>query len=211
MGHNHLTDLLKQVRACTHCHESLPFEPRPVLAAASSAKILIVGQAPGTRVHRTGIPWNDPSGNRLREWMGIDREIFYDETQIAIIPMGFCYPGKGKSGDLPPRPECAPLWHEKLLAQLPHLELTLLIGQYAQAYYLGERRKKTLTETVKNWNDYGPDFLPMPHPSPRNTLWLKKNKWFETDVIPIMRDAIHRLVGCPKPPDSSRAKRHPVP
>lgn len=183
-----LEALLKEIRACTVCAAHLPFEPRPVVRAHESARLVITGQAPGTRVHETGIPWNDASGNRLREWMGITREVFYDEHQVASIPMGFCYPGKGKSGDLPPRPECAPLWHERLRAQLPNVRLTLLIGQYAQVYYLGKRRKATLTETVQAWQEYLPSgYLPIVHPSPRNDIWLKKNPWFETDIIPELR------------------------
>jgi uracil-DNA glycosylase len=156
-----------------------------------SAEIMIVGQAPGTRVHATGIPWNDPSGDRLRSWMGVDKETFYNPARFAILPMGFCYPGKGKSGDLPPRPECAKAWREKLHAELPNIRFTLLIGQYAQAYYLGNKRKKTLTETVKHWQDYLPEFLPLPHPSPRNYYWLKKNSWFEEEVVPALQQTIH--------------------
>ncbi len=164
-----------------------------MLRAHADARVLIVGQAPGTRVHASGVPWNDPSGDRLRTWMGVNREAFYDEHLFAIIPMGFCYPGKGRSGDLPPRPECAPLWHHRLLGQLPKLRLTLLVGQYAQRYYLGSDAKKTLTETVLAWRDYQPRFLPLPHPSPRNTLWLRRNPWFEAEVVPALRDKLLRL------------------
>lgn len=185
---NTLPALLEEVRACQLCAGKLPFAPRPVLRASETATLLIVGQAPGTKVHQTGIPWNDPSGDRLRLWMGVDRETFYDERRIAIIPAGLCYPGKGKSGDLPPRPECAPKWHPLLRPHLPHVTLTLLIGQYAQQYYLGTRIKKTLTETVRAWEEYTPAFLPLPHPSPRNTLWLKKNPWFEEEVVPILKE-----------------------
>lgn len=148
---------------------------------------MIVGQAPGTRVHETGIPWNDPSGDRLREWMTLGREAFYDESRFAIVPMGFCYPGRGRSGDLPPRPECAAAWRDPLHAALPGIELTLLIGQYAQAWYLGRRRRRTLTETVRAWRDYAPAYLPLPHPSPRNTAWLKRNDWFAAEVLPALR------------------------
>lgn len=149
--------------------------------------LLIVGQAPGRRVHETGIPWNDPSGDRLRAWMGVSREAFYDARRIAIIPAGLCYPGTGSHGDLPPRPECAPLWHPRLRAKLPEIRLTLLVGSYAQAYYLGARRKRSLALTVKSARKYLPEFLPLPHPSPRNQRWLKLNPWFARDVIPLLR------------------------
>ena len=181
--------LLTEARGCMLCAAHLPLGPRPVLRASVTARLLIVGQAPGTKVHQTGIPWNDPSGDRLRDWLMLDREVFYDEARVAIVPMGLCYPGRGAGGDLPPRPECAPLWHPKLRALMPKLELTLLIGAYAQAYYLGKRRKATLAETVRAWRDYGP-FIPMPHPSPRNRLWLRKNAWFEAEVVPAIRDLV---------------------
>ena len=189
-----LTTLLAQVRACTACRTALPFEPKPILRAHRNSKILIIGQAPGTRVHKTGIPWNDPSGDRLREWMNIERDTFYDEKRIAIIPMGFCYPGKGKSGDLPPRKECAELWHAKLVDNLDKLELIMLVGQYAQAHYLGKQRKKTLAETVQAWREYDSLYFPLPHPSPRNKLWLKKNSWFEKEVVPELRKKINKLL-----------------
>ena len=192
MSRNSLDYLLKEVRACRACEEELPLGPRPVLRANRSAQILIIGQAPGTKVHASGIPWNDPSGDRLRDWMQIDHELFYDENHIAIIPMGFCYPGKGKSGDLPPRKECAELWHEKLLAGLPNLQLRLLIGKYAQDYYLGTKRQ-SLTQTVQNWQDYLPDYFPLPHPSPRNIRWFRLNPWFESEVIPSLRDRVHHI------------------
>lgn len=184
-----LHKLLQEVRSCAVCEKHLPLGANPVLRASTTARILIVGQAPGTRVHKTGIPWNDPSGDRLRSWMDIDRDTFYSDKLIAIVPMGFCYPGKGKSGDLPPRKECAPLWHEKLLEQMPEIKLTLLIGQYAQRHYLDDNYK-TLAERVKNWQDFLPDYLPIPHPSPRNQLWLKRNPWFEDEVIPALRKRI---------------------
>ena len=188
-----LDRLLKQVRACRACESELPFEPRPVLRASANARVLIVGQAPGTRVHETGIPWNDPSGDRLRAWLGLEREVFYDESLIAIVPMGFCYPGKGSSGDLPPRPECAALWRESLLDCLPDIELTLLVGQYAQQYHL-PTRGKTVTETVRKWRDYGPGYFPTPHPSPRNQLWLKRNSWFEKEAVPELRQRIKKIL-----------------
>ena len=192
MSRGSLDDLLKEVRACRTCEPHLPLGPRPVLRASASARILIIGQAPGTKVHETGIPWNDASGKRLRDWMQIGFERFYDEKEVAIIPMGFCYPGKGKSGDLPPRPECAELWHEKLLAGLPNLQLRLLIGKYAQDYYLGTKRQ-SLAQTVQNWKDYLPDYFPLPHPSPRNIRWFKLNPWFKSEVIPSLRDEIYHI------------------
>lgn len=186
--------LLARVRACTVCAAHLPHPPRPILSAAASARLLIVGQAPGRRVHATGIPWNDPSGVLLRRWLGIAPEVFYDATRIAIVPTGFCYPGSGGSGDLPPRPECAPLWHPPLLAAMPRIELTLLIGGYAQAYWLGERCGRTLTDTVAAWRDFLPGTLPLPHPSPRNRLWLKRNPWFEAEVVPVLRERVGALL-----------------
>jgi len=190
-----LDALLAEVRACRLCAEHLPLGPRPVVRAAPSAKLLIIGQAPGTKVHESGVPWDDASGNRLREWLDVDKDTFYDETRIAIMPMGFCYPGRSeKGGDNPPRPECAPAWHAQLRAALPAVRLTLLVGSYAQAYYLEERRKKTMTETVSHWKDYLPDSIPTPHPSWRTTFWLKKNPWFEADVLPELRRQVFRLL-----------------
>ncbi len=183
-----LAAAVAEVRACRVCSEHLPLGPRPVLRASTSARLLIIGQAPGTRVHETGIPWNDPSGDRLRDWLGLDREAFYESGRIAIVPMGFCYPGvDSKGGDKPPRPECAPLWHDRLLALMPAVELILLVGMYAQRRYLGRLRKRTLTETVRAWRDYLPDYLPLPHPSWRNTAWLKRNPWFEAEIVPFLR------------------------
>ncbi len=193
MSRGSLDNLLKQVRACRACEPHLPLDPRPVLRASRSARILIIGQAPGTKVHESGIPWSDASGKRLRDWMQIGAGRFYDEKEIAIIPMGFCYPGKGKSGDLPPRPECAELWHEKLLAGLPNLQLRLLIGKYAQDYYLGTKRQ-SLAQTVQNWKDYLPDYFPLPHPSPRNIRWFRLNPWFESEVIPSLRCKINHIL-----------------
>ncbi|MEQ8904191.1 uracil-DNA glycosylase family protein [Ekhidna sp.] len=167
-------------------------DPRPVVSASAQSKILIIGQAPGRKVHESGVPWDDPSGNNLREWTGLSNEVFYDSKIVALVPMGFCYPGSGKSGDLPPRPECAPLWHEKLLAQCKSIQLTLLIGQYAQKYYLGKNAKKTLTETVRSFKDYLPNYMPLPHPSPRNRIWMKKNPWFEEDLIPELKTLIRK-------------------
>ncbi|MGH8750167.1 MAG: uracil-DNA glycosylase family protein [Burkholderiales bacterium] len=186
--------LLREVRACKVCKAHLPNPPKPILLAGHSAKLMIVGQAPGRRVHESGIPWNDPSGDTLREWLKLEREVFYNSRRIAIIPTGFCYPGTGKNGDLPPRPECAPLWHPRLRAQLPNIRLTLLIGSYAQAYYLGGRAKASLTETVRAYKQYLPEFLPLPHPSPRNRRWLKLNPWFEKDIIPLLRRLTRRAL-----------------
>ena len=192
-----LDKLLTEVRACRVCEAGLPLGPNPVLRVKRSARILIIGQAPGTKVHESGIPWNDPSGKRLREWMKVDDEVFYNQAKIAIVPMGFCYPGKGKSGDLPPREECAPLWHKPLLTHLPNIKLTLLIGQYAQNYYLNDSKYysgSTVTETVTNWKKFSPKYFPLPHPSPRNTLWLKKNSWFESKTLPQLRKQVRNVL-----------------
>jgi len=186
--------LLSQVRACTLCAENLPLGPRPVVSMHPEARILIIGQAPGTRVHESGIPWDDPSGNRLRAWMDVDVQTFYDPRKIAIMPMGFCYPGRGTSGDLPPRPECAPTWHEQLLSHLPQIELTLLLSSYAIQYYLDVPKNQTVTATVEAWQESAPAVFPLPHPSPRNNRWLKRNPWFESEVIPALQAAVDRLV-----------------
>lgn len=182
-----LKTLLTEIRACQVCAPHLPHPPNPIVRAHANARLLLVGQAPGRRVNEPGIPWNDPSGDTLREWLQMTRDEFYDERNIAIVPSGFCYPGTGKNGDLPPRPECASLWHPPLLRALPNIELILLIGSYAQAYYLKERIKPTLTETVMNYAEYLPNFLPLPHPSPRNRLWLKRNPWFAEVVLPLLQ------------------------
>lgn len=189
-----LERLLGEVRRCTICAAHLPQKPRPVLQAGSRARILIAGQAPGRRVDQSGVPFDDPSGDRLRQWMGIDARVFYDPNTIAILPMGFCYPGTGSSGDLPPRPECAAAWRMRLLEHLPHLQLTLVIGQYAQAWHLKQTSRGTLTDTVRHWRDHGPGIFPLPHPSPRNNLWLRRNPWFEDEVLPSLRQRIAALV-----------------
>ena len=181
-----LEQVLVEARSCTLCEEDLPLGPRPVVFAETSSSVLIIGQAPGTKVHASVIPWDDVSGNNLREWLGIDKTVFYDTSKIAIVPMGLCYPGKGKSGDLPPRPECAPKWHEPILSHLSNRKLTLVIGQYAQKRYLGNQYK-TLTERVKYWADAPTGLFPLPHPSPRNRIWMKKNPWFETEVLPELK------------------------
>jgi uracil-DNA glycosylase len=185
--------LKADILACTLCEDSLPLGPKPVFQFSPDARILIAGQAPGRRVHDSGIPFNDASGERLRQWLGIDREQFYDASKIAILPMGFCYPGRGKSGDLPPRPECAKTWRKALLARLDKLELTLLIGQYALAYHLPESKGK-LTDAVKAWQDYWPGLVPMPHPSPRNQRWLKQNPWFEQQVLPSLQQRVSQVL-----------------
>lgn len=190
-----LARLSTEARACTICADELPLGPRPVFRVSPTARLLIVGQAPGAKVHETGIPWNDASGDRLRNWLNLDRESFYDESRIAIVPMGFCYPGvDARGGDRPPRKECAPLWHPRFLKLLPTIEFTLLVGLYAQAHYLGDRRKATLTDTVRAFRDYGPNFMPLPHPSWRNTGWLRKNPWFEAELLPVLRRRVTKLI-----------------
>ena len=190
-----MKDLLQRIKGCTHCTAHLPLGPNPVLAASERSRILVIGQAPGTKVHSTGIPWNDASGNELRRWLGIPPDVFYDPSVFGIVPMGFCYPGRGKGGDLPPRPECAPLWHRDLLARMPDIQVNLLIGQYAQRYYLGKNRKRNLTETVRHYADYLPEFFPLVHPSPRNKRWQKRNPWFEEEVLPVLRSRIQEILG----------------
>jgi uracil-DNA glycosylase len=193
-----LEDLLKEIRKCTACEIHLPLGARPVLTAHPKSKILLVGQAPGTKVHHSGIPWNDQSGKTLRSWLGVSNEVFYTAENFGIVPMGFCYPGrtsgKGKSGDLPPRRECAPLWHHRLLENVPEVRLTLLIGKYAQDYYLKNRGKKNLTETVRCFEEYLPGFFPLPHPSPRNRIWMKKNPWFEEIILPQLQDRVKNIL-----------------
>lgn len=181
-----ITSLKEDISACTECHAHLPFGPRPVVQFSSSSRVLIAGQAPGRKVHETGIPFNDASGDRLRAWLEVSRETFYDETQFAILPMGFCYPGSGKSGDLAPRPECAKKWRRTLLDTLENIQLTLVIGQYAMAYHLPEKRGN-LTATVNKWRSFLPNTIPLPHPSPRNHRWLKQNPWFELEMLPNVR------------------------
>lgn len=195
-----LERLVGDIQACRICIESprnrpLPHEPRPVLRVSRSARICVAGQAPGTRVHASGMPFTDPSGERLRDWMGVTPDEFYDLTHIAIVPMGFCFPGQNaKGGDLPPRRECAELWHVRLFELMPKLELTLLVGQYAQIWHLGRTRKESLTDTVVAWRDYYPRYLPLPHPSWRNNAWIKKNPWFEEELLPVLKADIRRLL-----------------
>ncbi len=191
-----LEQTAEAARACTLCTAHLPLGPRPIFRLSATARLLIVGQAPGTKVYETGVPWNDASGDRLRDWLALDREAFYNASRIAIMPMGFCYPGRAASGgDNPPRRECAPTWHSRLRAVIPAVRLTLLVGSYAQAYYLGKAGKPTMTETVAAWRDYAPDFLPTPHPSWRTTGWQRRNPWFEAEVVPVLRERVRELVG----------------
>lgn len=185
-----MEDLIHSIKNCTICQEKLPLVTKPIFSAHPEAKLLIIGQAPGIKAHKSGIPWNDASGVQLRKWLGITTEEFYDDSKIAILPMGFCYPGKSKSGDLPPMRECAPTWHNLLSENMPAIKLKLLIGQYAQKYYLKKSAKKNVTETVKSYSEYLPEFLPLPHPSPRNRFWLQKNPWFAEEIIPELQTIV---------------------
>jgi uracil-DNA glycosylase len=190
-----LPRLLREISACRICEAELPQGPRPILRASRSARLLIISQAPGSKVHQTGVPWNDASGDRLRDWMNLNRSMFYDRAKIAIVPIGFCYPGAAASGgDKPPRPECAALWHERVLDHLPNLQLTLLVGQYSQKRYLASGRKSSMTETVKAFAEYGPKFFPLPHPSWRSGIWMKRQPWFEQEILPRLRRAVQRAI-----------------
>lgn len=184
--------LLQDIRACAVCAPALKAGPRPIVQFGPRARLVIIGQAPGSRVHESGVPWQDDSGNRLRDWAGLDEASFYDPNTVALVPMGFCYPGKGSSGDLPPRPECAPLWHDRVLAALKDVRLTLLVGSYAQAHYLPG--KQPMTELVKGFRAHGPAYFPLPHPSWRSGIWIKRNPWFNTDVLPALRKAVRRAL-----------------
>ena len=189
-----MQNLLNDIKQCSICKDNLPLGPRPVVSADVNSKIVIVGQAPGTKVHASGIPWDDASGKQLRNWLNVTNEQFYNPKNFAIIPMGFCYPGKGKTGDLPPRKECAPQWHQPLFDDMEQIELVLLIGMYAQRYYLKSNAKNTLTETVANYTNYLPKYLPLPHPSPRNRFWHSKNPWFDVAVLPELRARVQQLL-----------------
>lgn len=192
---DNFNETLARIRACTLCSAHLPLGPRPVLRATPSARLLIVGQAPGTRVHETGIPWNDRSGDRLREWLALDRNVFYDETRIAIVPTGLCYPGRDpRGGDLPPRPECAPLWHPVILPLLTEVRLVLAVGSHAQAVLLNRRRRASMTETVAAWRDYAPALIPLPHPSWRTTAWQRKHPWFDAALLPDLRTRVRQIL-----------------
>jgi uracil-DNA glycosylase len=183
------SSLLNEVRGCTICASELPLGPRPVLQMDPKAHILIAGQAPGRKVHDSGVPFDDASGKRLREWLGVTRDVFYDPEQVAILPMGFCFPGSGKSGDLAPRSECAPAWREQLLSHLSQVEVTIVLGSYAQKYHFGEA-SSSVTDLVKSWRTYWPNIVPLPHPSPRNNIWLRKNPWFEIELLPLLRQRV---------------------
>jgi uracil-DNA glycosylase len=187
--------LLSEIRQCRTCAASLALGPRPIVQFSVSSRILIIGQAPGARVHASGIAWDDASGERLRDWTGLGPDCFYDPAKVALVPMGLCYPGTGSSGDLPPRPECAPLWHERILAILPANRLILLVGTYAQQHYLKQSKRQTLTDTVRNFRTYGPNIFPLPHPSWRSGLWMQRNPWFEHEVLPILRARIDAALG----------------
>lgn len=193
--HRTLDDLLLAVRSCRACVAHLPLGPRPILQAGASARILIVGQSPGARVHASGVPWDDRSGERLRGWMGINAQRFYDKTSVAIVPMGLCYPGRAASGDMPPRSECAPLWLDRLLAQLPRIQLTLLVGAYAQAHFLRTAGHTSVTATTRNWRAHLPRVIPLPHPSPRNVAWFKVNSWFDDELLPVLQRSIREIIG----------------
>jgi len=188
-----IQSLINSVKQCRRCEKHLEHGVRPIVQINPNAKILIAGQAPGKKVHESGTLFDDASGNRLRAWMGVSKDIFYDVNKIAILPMGFCYPGKGKNGDLPPRPECEPAWRAQLLAQLPNIELVLVVGQYAQRYHFG-KTGMTLTELVKAWRGYWPNQIPLPHPSPRNNIWLSKNPWFEAELLPVLQKRCQQLL-----------------
>jgi uracil-DNA glycosylase len=182
--------LLAEIRACAHCAAQLPAGPRPIIQFSATSRIVIIGQAPGSKVHASGVPWDDPSGDRLREWTGLTRQEFYDPAKVALMPMGFCYPGRASGGDAPPRPECAPLWHARILALLPKNRLTLLVGTYAQAAYLPPAKGRGMTETVRAFADFGPDLFPLPHPAWRSVLWMRRNPWFEAEAQPALMAAI---------------------
>ena len=189
-----LKRLLADVRACKLCTDHLPLGVRPILQLLPSATLLVAGQAPGRKAHESGVPFDDASGDRLRQWLGMSRDVFYDASRVAILPMGFCYPGTGKSGDNPPRPECAPAWRSNLLQHLTKIRLTLVIGQYALRYHLPGYSENTLTDAVRDWRNHWPEVLSLPHPSPRNNLWLKRNPWFEKEVLPELRVKVGEIV-----------------
>lgn len=187
------TALHAEISACRLCADHLPHGPRPVTQFSPTSRLLIIGQAPGSKVHASGVPWDDDSGDRLRGWLGLDKPQFYDPAQVALVPMGFCYPGKASGGDLPPRKECAPQWHQRVLDHLPPDRLTLLVGTYAQAHYLPQAKKLSLTDRVQQWRDFAP-FLPLPHPAWRSTIWMKKHPWFGAELLPELREKVAQLI-----------------
>ena len=189
-----MENLLNEIRKCTFCEQHLELGVNPIISASRKSKIIIIGQAPGRKVHNSSIPWDDKSGDNLRNWLGVEKEIFYNPDIFALIPMSFCFPGTGKSGDLKPRSECAPLWHEKLLKEIKDDTLTLLIGKHAQQYYLKQTQKNNLTNTVKDFKKHLPKYFPLPHPSPRNNIWMAKNSWFKTDVIPELKKRLQNIL-----------------
>jgi uracil-DNA glycosylase len=186
--------LLTEIRKCTVCKIYLPNKPRPIIQASSKSKIVIIGQAPGQKVQDSGIPWDDKSGDELRRWLDVSKEQFYDSSLFALVPMGFCYPGKGTTGDLPPRPECAPLWHNPVLAVIKNTKLIILIGQYSQKYYLGNDFNPSITDNIKNYKKFMPRYLPLVHPSPRNRIWQMKNPWFEKKIVPLLREKVREII-----------------
>ena len=192
---NSVSQLLADVRTCRVCAAALPLGPRPIVQFGATSRIVIVGQAPGTKVHASGVPWADDSGDRLRQWTGLTAHEFYDPAKVALVPMGFCYPGKGEGGDLPPRPECAPLWHERITALLPANRLTLLVGTYAQKHYLPDARRRTMTDLVRAFDTMPAGFLPLPHPAWRSQIWMRRNPWFEADVLPVLRETVRLALG----------------
>lgn len=186
--------VLSEIRNCQVCQNELPLGANPVVQASSKSKIAIIGQAPGIRVHQSGVPWDDKSGDNLRNWLGVEKEVFYNEDIFALIPMGFCYPGTGNSGDLPPMKICAPMWHQKLFESMPDMKITLLLGRYAQKFYLEKKVKKSLTITVQSYQEYTPEYIPLPHPSPRNNIWQSKNPWFKEEVLPFLKSRISEII-----------------
>ena len=189
-----MNNLINEIRACEVCSNFLPNKPKPIIQASINSKIIIIGQAPGQKVQNSGIPWDDQSGNELRRWLNVSKEEFYDANLFALVPMGFCFPGSSEKGDLPPRPECAPLWHNQVLSKIKNIKLILLIGHYSQKYYLGNKFKPTLTENVKNYREFLPTYLPLVHPSPRNKIWQKKNPWFEQEIVPTIQNIVKELL-----------------
>ena len=189
-----MRELLQEIRTCTICQTHLDHAPRPILSISNDSKVLLIGQAPGQKVHHSGIPWQDASGKNLRSWLGVDESTFYDPKYFGILPMGFCYPGKGTQGDLPPRKECAPQWHQMVIKKCQEIKLTILLGKYAHQYYLRNKIGKNLTETVKSYKHYLPQYFVLPHPSPRNRFWMRKNPWFASEVLPVLQHTVKEIL-----------------